>query len=181
MLFDGIGLRVARDLVPEPDVPDWRLRVFEDRAHGVSVLYPASYTTVVEGTDKLLSVASPYGVPRMDLGVTPDASTGVAELAEAYVASLLAVGERNRPFPRPSDGEGPDAVTDADTALLHGDVVAQQVIIDWRAPDSEAELRTLVLSVRDGARGRITLCVTGTRGHDWDDLRRLAQTLRVDR
>ncbi|MYE80641.1 MAG: formylglycine-generating enzyme family protein [Gammaproteobacteria bacterium] len=180
-LFDGIGLRVARDLVPEPDAPDWRLRVFEDRAHGVSVLYPASYTTVVEGTDKLLSVASPYGVPRMDLEVTPDAGTDVAELAQAYVASLLAVGDRGRPFPRPSDGEGPDPVTDADTAVLHGNVVAEQVTVDWHAPESQAELRTLVLSVRDASRGRITLYLTGTRRHDWEDLRRLAHTLRVNR
>ena len=39
----------------------------------------------------------------------------------------------------------------------------------------------LVLSVRDAARGRITLYLTGTRRHDWDDLRRLAHTLSVDR
>lgn len=181
VLFDGIGFRVARDLASEPNVPDWHLRVFENKAHRVSVLYPASYTTVVEGTDKLLSVASPYGVPRMDLGVTPEADADVAELAEAYVASLLAVGDEQRAFPRPSDGEGPDAVSDADTAMLHGDVAAEQVTVDWRAPDSQAELRTLVLSVPDAARGRITLYLTGTLRHDWEDLRRLAYTLRVSR
>ena len=61
VLYDGIGFRVARDLEPEPDVPDWRLRVFEDPTHGVSVLYPASYTTVVDVEDGIFSVASPYG------------------------------------------------------------------------------------------------------------------------
>ena len=180
-LFDGIGLRVARDLEPEASVPDWRLRVFEDKAQGVSVLYPASYTTFVDGTDKLLSVASPYGVPRMDLGVTSDASADVAELAEAYVASLLAVGDRKRPFPRPSDGERPEPAASADAAILRGNVPAQEVTVDWQAADSGAELRTLVLSVPDAARGRITLYVTGTRRHDWADLRRLAYTLRVRR
>ncbi len=147
----------------------------------MSVLYPASYTTVVEGTDKLLSVASPYGVPRMDLGVTPEADADVAELAEAYVASLGAVGDGQRAFPRPSDGEGPDPVADGDTAMLHGNVAAEQVTVDWRAPESQAELRTLVVSVLDAGRGRITLYLTGTLRHDWEDLRRLAYTLRVNR
>ena len=179
-LFDGIGLRVARDLAPEPQVPDWHLRVFEDRTHGVSVLYPASYRTVVDAADKLFSVASPYGIPRMDIGVTPDARADVAQLAVAYVGSLPAVIDKKRVYPRSSDEEVPEPVTSTGTTTLFGGIVADEISVDWWPAESKAELRTLVLSVANDARGRITLYLTGSPKHDWEDLRRLARTLRVD-
>ena len=180
VLFDGIGLRVARDLAPEPQVPDWHLRVFEDRTHGVSVLYPASYRTVVDAGDKLFSAASPYGIPRMDIGVTPDARADVAQLAVAYVGSLPAVIDKKRVYPRSSDEEVPEPVTSTGTTTLFGGIVADEISVDWWPAESKAELRTLVLSVANDARGRITLYLTGSPKHDWEDLRRLARTLRVD-
>ena len=39
----------------------------------------------------------------------------------------------------------------------------------------------MAISISADTHGRITLYVTGGRGHDWEDLRRLAHTLRVDR
>ena len=178
-LFDGIGLRVARDLAPEPTVPDWRLRVFEDRSHGVSVVYPASYTSVVRGTDKLFAVASPYGVPRMDIGVTQDPDADVAELADLYVASLDAAGNTDRVYPVPSHEELANQARTLAKTTIHGGVPAEEIAVDWQHANSQAELRTLVVSVSDDAHRRITLYLTGTRKHDWEDLRRLAHTLRV--
>lgn len=177
--FDGIGLRVARDLAPEPNVPDWDLRVFEDRTHGVSVLYPASYRTVVDAEDKLFSVASPYGIPRMDIVLTPDARADAEQLAVAYVGSLT-VGDKKRDYPRSSDEEVPEPVTSAGTTTLPGGTMADEVSVDWQSAESQLQLRTLVLSVANDAHGRITLYLTGGRKHDWEDLRTLAGTLRVD-
>ena len=176
ILFDGIGLRVARDLVPEPHVPDWDLRVFEDTTHGVVVLYPASYTTVVGGTDKIFAVSSPYGIPRMDIGLTPDPNADVAQLVDAYAASFaLGNGKGTKP-----STEEPDRTTTVGTTTLPGSVVAEETTLDWRHAESQTALRTVVLSVADETRGRITLYLTASPWHDWDDLRRLAHTLRVD-
>lgn len=177
--FDGIGLRVARDLEPEPNMPDWNLRVFEDAAHGVSALYPASFTTVIAGSDNLLSVSSPYGVPRMDIAVTSD-ETDVAQLAQAYVASLTPGDAGRRVYPRSSDAPVANHPAHLDTTPLAG-ALAHETTVDWQHPESQAELRTLVLSVPREAGDRITLYLTGTQRHDWDDLRLLAHTLRVGR
>jgi len=179
-LFDGIGLRVARDLAPEPSVPDWHLRVFEDRTQGVSALYPASFTTVVPGTDKLLSVSSPYGVPRMDIALTPDGSD-VSQLGQAYVASFTPGAGDERAYPRPSAEAVSTRAASVDTIPLGNGVLADETTVDWQHAESQAELRTLVLSVLREAGDRITLYLTGTRRHDWDDLRLLAHTLRVGR
>ncbi|MCY4056854.1 MAG: formylglycine-generating enzyme family protein [Gammaproteobacteria bacterium] len=178
ILFDGIGFRVARDLIPEPNVPDWNLRVFEDKTHSVSVLYPASYTTVVAGMDKLFSVSSPYGLPRMAIGLTADADADVARLVDAHNTSL-AFGKSKGVKTEPS-GDERDQTVRVGTTTLHGGVVADEVTVDWQHAESQAELRTLAISVGTDT-GRITLYVTGTRWHDWLDLRRLAHTLRVDR
>ena len=179
-LFDGIGLRVARDLEPEPSVPDWNLRVFEDRTQGVSALYPASFTTVVAGTDRLLSVSSPYGVPRMDIGLTSDA-TDVAQLAQAYVASFTPGENGERVYPRTLGEPVSNRPASVGTTPLGGGVVAHETTIDWQHAESQAELRTLVLSVPRQAGDQVTLYLTGTRRHDWDDLRTLALTLHVQR
>ena len=177
ILFDGIGFRVARDLLPEPDVPDWNLRVFEDKPLGVSVLYPTSYTTVVEGTGNLLSVSSPYALPRMDIAVITDPNADVAQLVDAHNASLvLGKGKGGKP----SGDEERDRTVVVGTTTLHGGLVADEVTIDWYHAEWQTELRTLGISV-GGDTGRITLFVTGGRRHDWEDLRRLAHTLRVDR
>ena len=176
ILFDGIGLRVARNLVPEPYVPDWDLRVFEDTTQGVAVLYPASYTTVVGGTDKLFAVSSPYGIPRMDIGLTPDPTADVAQLVDAYAASFaFGKGKGTKP-----STEEPDRTTTVGTTTLPGGVVAEEITLDWQHAESQTALRTVVLSVADETRGRITLYLTASPRHDWDDLRRLAHTLRVD-
>ncbi|MCY3622126.1 MAG: formylglycine-generating enzyme family protein [Gammaproteobacteria bacterium] len=180
ILFDGIGFRVARDLLPEPGVPDWNLRVFEDKTHGVSVLYPASYTTVVEGTDKLFSVSSPYGLPRMDIGLTADAHADVAQLADAHNTSL-AFGKGKGVKTKPSEDVGRDQTVTVGTTTLRGGVAADEVIVDWYHADSQSELRTLAISVGGDTQGRITLYLTGSQWHDWEDLRRIAHTLRVDR
>ena len=176
--FDGIGLRVARDLAPEPSMPVWNLRVFEDRTQGVSVLYPASFTTVVPGADKLLSVSSPYGVPRMDIVLTSDA-TDVAQLARAFVASFTPSENEERVYPRPSGEPVSNRPASVGTTPLGGGVFAHETTIDWQHAESQAELRTLVLSVPREAGERITLYLTGTPRHDWVDLRKLAMTLRV--
>ena len=177
ILFDGIGFRVARDLLPEPDVPDWNLRVFEDKPLGVSVLYPTSYTTVVEGTGNLLSVSSPYALPRMDIAVTADPNADVAQLVDAHNASLvLGKGKGGKPL----GDEQRDRTVVVGTTTLHGGLVADEVTVDWYHAGSQTELRTLGISV-GGDTGRVTLFVTGGRRHDWEDLRRLAHTLRVDR
>lgn len=176
ILFDGIGLRVARDLLPEPDVPDWNLRVFEDTTKGVAVLYPASYTTVVGGTDKLFAVSSPYGIPRMDIGLTPDPNADVAQLVDAYATSFaFGKGKGTKP-----STEEPDRTTTVATTTLPGGVVAEETTLDWQHAESQTALRTVILSVADETRGRITLYLTASPWHDWDDLRRLAHTLRVD-
>ena len=180
ILFDGIGFRVARDLLPQPDVPDWNLRVFEDKTHGVSVLYPASYTTVVAGTDKLFSVSSPYGLPRMDIGLTVGADVDVAQLVDAHSRSL-AFGKGKDVNPEPSGGEGRNQTVTLGTTTLHGGLVADEVTVDWHQAESQTELRTMAISVSTDTRGRITLYLTGSQRHDWKDLRRLAYTLRVDR
>ena len=180
ILFDGIGFRVARDLLPEPDVPDWNLRVFEDKTHSVSVLYPASYTTVVAGTDKLFSVSSPYMLPRMDIGLTADAQVDVAQLVDAHNASLV-FGKGKGVKTKPSVDVGRDQTVAVGTTTLHGGVAADEVTVDWYHADAQSELRTMAISVSADTRGRITLYVTGSQWHDWEDLRRLAHTLRVDR
>ena len=179
VLYDGIGFRVARDLVPEPDVPDWQLRVFEDPTHGVSVLYPASYTTVVDVEDGIFSVASPYGFPRIDVRLTPDARADVAPLALAHVATLRTLGYKKGASSKSSDEEVPDPVVSSAGTTSVGGVMADEISVHWQAAESQVGFRTLVLSVADDARGRITLYLTGLRGHDWDDLRLLAHTLRV--
>ena len=179
VLFDGIGLRVARDLAPERSVPDWDLRVFEDPTLGVSILYPRSFRTVVEGSDSVFSVSSPYGIPRMDIALNRDSSADVAQLAAEYVASQLALADSERVYPLRGE-ESPQEVVSASTTTLHGGVTAEEIAVDWRPAESQTELRTLVLSVADEARGWITLYVTSRRQHDWEDLRRLAHTLRVD-
>lgn len=160
-------------------MPDWNLRVFEEAAHGVSVLYPASFSTVVDAADKLFSVSSPYGVPRMDVALTSDA-TDVAQLAHAYVASLTSVENDGRVYPRPSDQAVSERPASIGTTPLGGGALAHETTVDWQHAESQAELRTLVLSVPRAAGDRITLYLTGTRRHDWDDLR-VAHTLRVAR
>lgn len=178
ILFDGIGFRVARDLIPEPNVPDWNLRVFEDKTLGVSVLYPASYTTVVEAADKLFSVSSPYALPRMDIGLTAD-EADVAQLVDAHNTSL-AFGKGEGVNSKPSVDERDQTVV-VGTTTLHNGVVADEVTVDWHHAESQTELRTLAISVGGDTHGRITLYLTGSQWHDWEDLRRIAHTLRVDR
>ena len=179
--FDGIGFRVARDLVPEPDVPNWNLRVFENPVHGVSVLYPASYTTVLDVADKIFGVASPYGMPRMEIGLTSEASADVALLAQAYVASIPSIAFKKGGSPTPSAEEVPQTVVNARGTTALGGVTADEISVHWRPAGPQAEFRTLVLSVADPDRGRITLYLTALPLHDWDDLRTLARTLRVSR
>ena len=153
--------------------------MFEDARHGVSVLYPASFSTVVDAADKLFSVSSPYGVPRMDIALTSDA-TDVTQLAHAYVASFTPDETDERVYPRPSSDAVSNRPASVDTTRL-GAALAHETTIDWQHAESQAELRTLVLSVPREAGDRITLYLTGTRRHDWDDLRILAHTLRVAR
>ena len=176
--FDGIGLRVARDLVPEPDVPDWELRVFEDRTLGVTVLYPGSYSLVTDDPDKVFSVASPYTVPLMEIVETRDTPRNLGQLVEAYLGSLAIGGGKGGVDAADDVFEGPEPVTSAVTTTLLGGNEADELSVEWQAAGSQLGLRTLALSV-DGAERRITLYLTGTRQHDWDDLRRLAHTLRV--
>ena len=78
----------------------------------------------------------------------------------------------------------PELVTTAcsdGTTTLHGGVVADEVTVDWHHAESQTELRTLAISVGGDTHGRITLYLTGSQWHDWEDLRRIAHTLRVDR
>ena len=176
--FDGIGLRVARDLAPEPDMPDWELRVFDDRTRGVSVLYPASYTLVADDPDKLFSVASPYTVPLMEIVETRDEPRNLGQLVEEYLGSLSIGGGKGGDGAAGDAAEVPEPVTSAVTTTVLGGSAAAELSVEWQAAGSQLGLRTLALSV-NGAGRRITLYLTGTRQHDWDDLRRLAHTLRV--
>ena len=92
--FDGIGLRVARDLAPEPDMPDWELKVFDDRTLGVSVwLYPASYSLVGDDpASKLFSVASPYTVPLMEIVETRDEQLGISDSWSRHISGRCRSG-----------------------------------------------------------------------------------------
>ena len=177
--FDGIGLRVARDLAPEPDMPVWELRVFDDRTLGVSVLYPASYSLVGDDPEKLFSVASPYTVPLMEIVETRDTPGDLAPLVEAYVGSLSIGGGKGSVAGADDVPQVPEPVMGAVTTTLLGGSAAEELSVEWQAVGSQLGLRTLAVSV-DGAERRITLYVTGTGQHDWDDLRRLARTLRVE-
>ncbi len=176
--FDGIGFRVARDLEPEPDVPDWHLRVFEDAELGVSVLYPASYTTV-PGATSLLSVSSPYGLPRMDLERSVQDDTG-AKLATAYITSVR-FGDIKGASSTEPDPAAPDPRVQVGTTSLAGGVAADEITVDWHHAGLQSELHTYALSVETAEGDRITLYLTGSPKHDWNDLRQLARTLRVDR
>ena len=98
----------------------------------VSVLYPASYSTVVDAADKLFSVASPHGFPRMDIVRTPDARADVAQLVDAYVGSLRAVGDKKLVSPRSANAEVPEPVTSAGETTLLGGIVADEVSVDWQ-------------------------------------------------
>ncbi len=176
--FDGIGLRVARDLAPEPDMPDWELRVFDDQTLGVSVLYPASYTLVADEPDKLFSVASPYTVPLMEIVETRDETRDLGQLVEAYLGSLSIGGGKGGAAEEGDDPEAPKPITSGVTTTDLGGSKVEELSVEWQAAGSQLGLRTLALSV-DGAERRITLYLTGTQQHDWSDLRRLAHTLRV--
>ena len=74
---------------------------------------------------------------------------------------------------------GSDTAYHFGTTTLPGGVVADEVTLDWRHAESQTQLRTVVFSVADETRGRITLYITALPRHDWDDLQRLAQTFRV--
>ena len=159
-------------------MPDWELRVFVDQALGVTVLYPASYSLVADDPGKLFSVASPYTVPLMEIVETRDETRDLGQLVEAYIGSLSIGGGKGGTDASGDVREVPEPVASTGTTTLLGGSEAEELSVDWQAPGTQLDLRTLALSV-DGAERRITLYLTGTRQHDWDDLRRLARTLRV--
>lgn len=116
----------------------------------------------------------------MDIALTSDV-TDVAQLAQAFVASFTSDENEERAYPRASGEAESSRPATVETTPLGDAVVADETTIDWQHAESQAELRTLVLSVPREAGDRITLYLTGTRRHDWDDLRLLAHTLRVGR
>ena len=169
-LFDGVGFRVARDLdVAVAPLPDWDLRVYEDREHGFSFLYPArlersendGYVAFAEDPRDMSYIE---GVPSMVVNVTPNNPTAtVTALAEAFAKSMV--------------GEVVE-VASKESTLRDGVTDAIEVVVDWRRAESERVLRSTILSIALGDQ-RVSVRLTKGLNADWDDLKQLLYTLRV--
>ena len=169
-LFDGVGFRVARDLdVAVAPVPDWDLRVYEDRALGFSFLYPARLEQSESGgnvafTEDPRDMSYIEDVPTMAVNVTQnDSSATERALAEAFAESL--------------EGEAVEVTSEAST-LSDGVTDAVEIVVDWRHAGTERMLRTMSLSIVLGDR-RVSVQLTKGIRADWADLKRLLYTLRV--
>ena len=173
-LFDTIGFRVARGLPgtsmsPVALAPDWDLRVYEDREHGFSFLYPARLERSEDGGN-LVFAESPKdisyikGVPYIAVSVTKNnPSATVNSLAEAFAKSM--------------EGEIVEVASQQST-LRDGVTDAVEVVVDWRYPDTERVLRTTNLSMVLGDQ-RVSVRLTKGLNADWADLKKLLYTLRV--
>jgi len=169
-LFDGVGFRVARDLdVAVAPVPDWDLRVYEDRELGFSFLYPArlerseesGYVAFAEDPRDMSYIED---VPSMAVNVTRNDSGATARaLAEAFAGSL--------------EGEVLEVTSEAST-LRDGVTDAVEIVVDWRHAGTGRVLRTTSLSIALGDQ-RVSIRSTRSPGSDWADLKRLLYTLRV--
>ena len=169
-LFDGVGFRLARDLdIALAPVPDWDLRVYEDRVFGFSLLYPArlerfehsGYITFDENPKDMSYLED---VPFMVVNLGQDDPTAtVSELAEAFAESI--------------EGEVVEVTSEAST-LRDGVTDAVKVVVDWRHAGTERLLRTTNLSIGLGDQ-RVSVRLTRSPTADWADLTRLLYTLRV--
>ncbi len=169
-LFDGVGFRLARDLdVAVAPLPDWDLRVYEDRALGFSLLRPArlersgdsGYVTFSENPKDM---SYNEDVPLMVVNLNRDDPTAtVSELAEAFAESI--------------EGEVLEVTSEAST-LRDGVTDAVEIVVDWRHAGTGRLLRTTNLSIALGDR-RVSVRLTRGPGSDWNDLKELLYTLRV--
>lgn len=167
-LVDSIGFRVARDLnVAVALAPDWDLRVYEDREHGFSFLYPARLERSGDGGN-LAFAESPKdisyieGVPYIVVGITEnDPSTTANSLAEALAKSLKG-----------------EVVASKQSILRDGVTDATEIVVDGRHAGTERLLRSTSLSVVIGDQ-RVSVRLTKGPGADWDDLKELLYTLRA--
>ena len=168
-LFDTIGFRVARDLdVPVAPMPDWDLRVYEDRELGFFFLYPARLERSGNGAyvafaEDPRDVSYMEDVPSMVVNVTKNDPTAVSALAEVFAESIK--------------GEVVEATSNAST-LRDGVTEAAEIVVDWRHAETERALRTLSLSIALGDQ-RVSVQLTRGSESDWDDLKELLYTLRV--
>ena len=169
-LFDGVGFRLARDLdVTVAPTPDWDLRVYEDRALGFSLLYPArlerfedsGYVTFDEHPKDISYIED---VPFMVVNLGQENPTAtVGELAEAFAESI--------------EGEIVDVTSEAST-LRDGVTDVVEVVVDWRHAGTGRLLRTMNLSIALDDQ-RVSVRLTRGPSADWTDLKRLLYTLRV--
>ena len=169
-LFDGVGFRVARHLdVAVTPVPDWDLRVYEDRALGFSFLYPARLEQSKSGgnvafTEDPRDMSYIEDIPSMAVNVMQDDSSAtVRALAKAFAESL--------------EGEVLKVTSEAST-LRDGVTDAVEIVVDWQHAGTERVLRTTSLSIALGDQ-RVSVTSTRSPGSDWADLKRLLYTLRV--
>ena len=173
-LFDTIGFRVARDLPgtsmsPVALAPDWDLRVYEDREHGFSFLYPARLERSGDGGNLVFAenpkdISYIKGGPYIAISVTKtNPSDTVNSLAEAFAKSM--------------EGEIVE-VASRQSTLRDGVTDAVEIVVDWRYPDTERVLRTTNLSMVLGDQ-RVSVRLTKGLNADWADLKKLLYTLRV--
>ncbi len=167
-LFDGIGLRVARNLDGARIVPDWDLRVYENVEHGVSLLYPSAYQSMTEvSEDHVFVAASPNSVPRMDLMIVAPQQVDELVQAKTFVSSLGG-----------DSIDGIELLASVSTTLADGETPANAISFNWVHLSRGLMLRTVMLStVRDGH--RFSVFITARHTHDWADLEKLAYTLRL--
>ncbi len=159
-LYDGIGFRVARDLLgtsmsPVALAPDWDLRVYDNREHGFSFLYPARFERSESGGNVAFA-ENRKDISYIVVNVTKNNPSATANsLAEAFATSI--------------EGEVVEVASKQST--LRDDVTdAVDVVVDWRYPGTERPLRTVKLSVLLGDQ-RASVGLTKRLNADWVDLR----------
>ena len=167
-LFDTLGFRVARDLdVAVALAPDWDLRVYEDREHGYSFLYPARLERSGDGSNLAFAesqkdISYIEGVPYIAVSVTKnDPSATASSLAEALAKSMKG-----------------EIVASKQSILRDGVTDATEIVVDWRHAGTERLLRSTSLSIVIGDQ-RVSVRLTKGPNSDWADLKRLLYTLRV--
>ena len=169
-LFDTLGFRIARDLdVAVALAPDWDLRVYEDREHGFSFLYPARLERSGNGGN-LAFAESPKdisyieGVPYMAVSIAQnDPSATASSLSEAFAKSM--------------EGEVVEVAL-KEATLRDGVTDAVEIVMDWRHPRTERLFRTANLSIVLGDQ-RVSVRLTKGADADWADLEKLLYTLRA--
>ena len=156
VLYDGIGFRVARDLLgtsmsPVALAPDWDLRVYDDRERGFSFLYPAKLQQSESGGNVVFA-AKGKDVSYIVVNLTKNNPRAtVNSLAEAFAESM--------------EGEVVE-VASKQVTLRDGVTDAVEVVVDWQHPGTEFTFRTVYLSTLLGDQ-RASVGLTNRVKADW--------------